>query len=915
MSTSSITRRGFVKTAAALAATVGAACAIESNFVDVDPAQAEESDEETIVETSCRACISNCAVRAHMRNGRVIRLEGNSIDPMSKGRMCAKGFAGVQALYNPNRMKYPMKRVGERGVNEWERISWEEAIETIADALWELDEKDDPMALICSGGGGGNPQFYSQIRFVGLNGGNFFEPGCSQCFLPRNHGQLVMNGTCDNSIADSNATEIYLEDNETQALILWGTDPSQSCPASGGRALTQLRARGTQTVVIDPRFTPDASKADVWLPVRPGTDVALMLAWIRYILEGEYYDKDFCMYWTNLPFLINEETMLTYRANELGIGSEDEYVVWDSNTNSPQPMPYPWDDNLDPVLDGEFDVGDGVMSRTAYRALWEACEEWTLDKAAETCWLDADKIEEAIKIYIEGSPAAGICLGVATDQYEQSAQCAQGVTILDIIMGNIQRPGNLTQARPSIAPGTYILSNFGMYGPHPLAMPQEWIERRLGFIEHKGLRYWEASHIPTIREALETGEPYQPKIWLDRSGNKPIMLGGAEHFLEAAKNFELIVHMYMYPTTMSVEMADIILPTAEWLETAYAAERMNVMLIRQDLTHLYEAVDETMIWAWLAKAMADRGHERFQHSFDPEWVYEGDQAFFPYWETYDEYKDYLAAYISSAFEDRDTMTWSEFQEIAPCEYMDLDTWRNTWYQEYEQIDEETGLPIGVGTASGKCEPYADCFTIMGRTGHEQGADSLGYTYPPASVDYPPLPYYTEPDESPLDDEEYPYVLTEGRIPMYHHGTLRNIPYLREIYPVPQMWINPETAAEVGVETGDWVKITSRRGETHGNVLVTEGIAPGVLYQERFWNPELLDSDDPSQAWHAMNINLLTRHDGPYNAEYGTYTLRGFTVKLEKSEKPEGVWTEPEEFSSWMPEPSDDTGGGYAVYGA
>jgi hypothetical protein len=77
----------------------------------------------------------------------------------------------------------------------------------------------------------------------------------------------------------------------------------------------------------------------------------------------------------------------------------------------------------------------------------------------------------------------------------------------------------------------------------------------------------------------------------------------------------------------------------------------------------------------------------------------------------------------------------------------------------------------------------------------------------------------------------------------------------------------------------------------------------------------LDSKDPSQAWNAMNINLLTHHDGPYNAEYGTYTLRGFQVKITKSTKPEGVWEEPEEFEPWMPVYSENTGGGDAVYDA
>lgn len=921
MGSLNLSRRSFMKTAAAATAVAAVSTGASGNFVKAH-ASDEQAAEEKIIRTSCRACISNCAVKVTVRDGRVTRIEGDEIDPMSKGRICAKGGVGIQALYHPNRLKYPMKRVGERGENNWERISWEEALDTIADKLMELYEQD-PMTLIVSGGGGGNPQFYSQMRFLqAFDGGNFFEPGCAQCYLPRNHAQPVMNGQTDNSIADSNAYEIYVEDTKCKTLVLWGTDPSQSCPASGGRAVANMRARGTKTVVIDPRFTPDAAKADVWLPIRPGTDVALELAWIKYILDNKLYDEEFCLKWTNLPFLINPETLYTYKASEFfGDESYDNYtfVVWDKTKNEPVPAPFPWDDSIDCQMDGEFEWEGTTGIKTGFRALKECCEDWTLEKAAETCWLEADKIEEAIKLYIEGSPNAGVCLGVATDQYEQSAQAAMGATILDIITSNIDNPGNLTQQRPAQNPGTYLVPAYDKYGYSELGPTYETIERRLGFIEHKGLGFWKASHIGTIREALETGEPYLPRVWIDRSGNKPAMLGGARHFMDAAKKFELVVHMYMYPTAMSVEAADILLPAAEWLETSYACDRCNVFLIRQRVVQLFECVDETLMWSWLTKKLADKGHEKCKKTF--EGGFDNEEKLFKNWLTYDEYEEVLAKVVSRSFTKKypDGLTWEQCKELMPMEITEWDPWVENSYGYYKQISETTGKPNGFSrTTSLRCEPYAEGMIRLGRTGNSAGKDSMGYTFPPASVDYPPLPYYREPNESPVEghenySEEYPYTLTEGRLPMYHHGTLRNNPYIREMYPVPLTWINPETAAEIGVEDGDWVKLTSRRDSTHGKVLVTAGIPPKVIYQERWWNPEYLDSDDPSQAWKAMNVNLLTKHDAPYNDEYGTYTLRGFQVNIEKSERPEGVWENPEDFQPWMPEPSDNTGGGDAVY--
>ena len=99
-------------------------------------------------------------------------------------------------------------------------------------------------------------------------------------------------------------------------------------------------------------------------------------------------------------------------------------------------------------------------------------------------------------------------------------------------------------------------------------MPEEEANARLGYTEHKGLGHWLASHIPTVLKAIETGEPYRPRIWIERSGNKLAMIGNATRFYEAMMTTELNVHMYMHWTTTSVCLADYVLPTAEWLETA-----------------------------------------------------------------------------------------------------------------------------------------------------------------------------------------------------------------------------------------------------------------------------------------------------------------------------------------------------------
>ena len=861
---------------------------VAGGFARLAAKEAAPDNEVRKIHTCCRACIANCGVIAHVRNGRVIKLEGDPADRMSKGSMCAKGLAGIQALYHPNRNKYPMQRVGERGENKWKRISWDEAIDIIARKLMETREKYGAESLVCSTGGGGNPEIWSIARFCNIFGTpNWFEPGCAQCYLPRVLSTAMMYGGDDSSIADSNALEIYFpEDTPMKSLVLWGTDPSYSCPASGGAAVVDLRAKGVKTVVIDPRFTPDAAKAEVWLPIRPGSDVALMLAWIRYIIANELYERDFVLKWTNLPYLVNTQTNMLLRA-AMSDHPEipDTFMVWDQKTCSVQPLPYPWDNSLDPALDASCMI-DGVEHKTGFRLLKERAEPFTLAKAAEVCWLDADRIEKAIRVFTQNQPG-GLALGVATDQTPNSVQAAMAALTIDLLMGNVERPGSLMQRfRKS---GVFDMPNY----PVPIAagrLPDEQLKKRLGGIEHKGLHIWFAGHPTSIFDAMLTGEPYKPRVWIDRSGNKLGAVADSHKVRRAIDEMDFIVHMYMYPTSFSA-YADILLPTEEWLETNMMVETCNTLCARQACTHLWETIDETVIWSKLAKRCGELGHEACRLAFDPDYMGK-DLA---YWDSVEELWDHFLGRID--------LSWDKLKAVTPFEYMPKDEWKS--YYVYQQTDPGTGRPAGFNTPSKKIELYCESMITLGRTGQPFSACEL----PPASKDYDPLPYYLEPFESPLAGSElakdFPLVMTGGRVPMYHHNTLRNIPWLREMYPVPELLVHPADAAVYGIGHGDWVWVESLRGKIRAKASLTEGIKPGVVFMERFWNPETLNTE--THGWKEMNVNVLTKADAPFNDVVGTYTLRSFLVRIFKADgPPAGIWQKPEDFRPWLPEPSEPT---------
>ncbi|ONI38849.1 molybdopterin oxidoreductase [Candidatus Epulonipiscium fishelsonii] len=849
-------------------------------------AEANTKEDVKKIKTCCRACIANCGVIATVKNGRVIKLEGDPKDRMSKGRMCAKGLAGIQALYHPNRNKYPMMRVGKRGENKWRRVSWDKAIDVIAHKLMDIYENYGAETVFCSTGGGGNPEIWSIARFCNIFGTpNWFEPGCAQCYLPRVLSYAMMYGGDDPSIADSNALEIYdTENTPIKSLVLWGTAPSYSCPASGGGAVVDLRAKGVKTVVVDPRLTPDAANADVWLPVRPGSDVALMMSWIRYIIDKNLFDKEFVLKWTNLPYLVDVETQMLWRAEKSQDPNiPDTFMVWDSKTQSAKPLSYPWNDNLDPALNGTYNI-NGRTYKTGFQLLFEQVEPFTIEYACEICDLDPKKVEEAILIFAENTPSS-IAIGVSTDQTNNSTQAAMATAIIDLLMGNVEKPGTLMQRfRKS---GVFDMPNY----PVPIAadrLSHEQLKKRLGGIEHKGLHIWYAGHITSVFDAVLTGKPYKPRVWIDRSGNKMAAVADSHKVKRVIDELDFIVHMYMYPTSFSA-YADILLPTEEWLETDMIVETCNTLCARQQVTHLWETVDETVIWSMIAKRCGELGHEGCRKAFDAEYMGKD----LPYWNHVSELWDHFLSRVGLTFDD--------LKQNTPYQYMPKEEWKT--YYVYMNKDEKTRLPKGFNTPSKKCELYLESMITLGRTGQPFSACEL----PPASQDYSPLPYYMEPNESPTGEiaQKYPLIMTGGRIPFYHHNTLRNIPWLREIYPVPELWIYPTDAKKYGVEDGDWAWIESKRGKIRAVVSITEGIKPGVVYMERFWNPETLNT--PTHGWKEMNVNVLTSAEGPFNPEVGTYTLRGFQVAVSRAEgPPEGIWTKPKEFMAWLAKPVDPT---------
>ncbi|MCC6653182.1 MAG: molybdopterin-dependent oxidoreductase [Candidatus Eisenbacteria bacterium] len=236
------------------------------------------------VATICEMCFWRCGVLASVVDGRVVRVEGNPEHPLNRGRLCARGNAGTGLLYDPDRLKYPMLRTGKRGEGKLDRVSWDVALDFLADKLKTIREKHGPEAVAYFPHGIGSRFFGTLMSAYGTP--NSAEPSFAQCRGPRDVGYQLTFGEGFGSPEPVDLANARL-------VVLIGSHIGENVFTSQVTSFAEGLANGAKLIAVDPRFSTAASKADWWLPIRPGTDIALLLAWIHVLIGEQLYDKPY----------------------------------------------------------------------------------------------------------------------------------------------------------------------------------------------------------------------------------------------------------------------------------------------------------------------------------------------------------------------------------------------------------------------------------------------------------------------------------------------------------------------------------------------------------------------------------------------------------------------------------------------
>lgn len=523
-SQSVITRRSFLKASGAAAAAVGLTGAGDMLATDgwlaLTQAHADEVSEEKVVYTLHQfMCTGNCSLKCTMRDGRLAKIEPDDHLGDDYRRCCLKGISEIQHVYSPDRLQQPMKRVGERGANEFVAISWDEAMQIVGDELRKAWDSYGKASVYVSKSN--EPRF--ELLTPLLNAATGVEPG-----IDRGIG----NGFDPSVGGDGfgNATSDARDWVNTKTLIMSGCNFLESSMMQS-KFFFNAKKTGCEIIVVDPHFSTTASKAHQWVATKPGTDPALFLGMLSYVIDNGLYDEDHMRRRTTLPFLVNAEDGTLLRSD-----GEDAYLVWDETTG----RAVPYGEAVDTAaLEGSYEV-DGVRCTTVFSRLKETQKPYTTAWASEVTTIPQETIEELARKYATNGPSV-IAFGQGgSDKYSNPDIEGHAIALLVALTGNIGIPGG--------SAGQYV--GGAGYGAALAAwpLPDDAVESELPL--RADLFPVEPNDIHVIISLGNTLQQYYANYNLTR---------------EWIKSLDFILHVGMYYED-SVAYADVVLPVCSKFE-------------------------------------------------------------------------------------------------------------------------------------------------------------------------------------------------------------------------------------------------------------------------------------------------------------------------------------------------------------
>jgi anaerobic selenocysteine-containing dehydrogenase len=733
----------------------------------------------------CALCISRCGSIARIENGRFVALDPDPSHPTG-GALCAKGRAAPELVYHPDRLFYPLKRTRPKGDPDpgWQRISWDEALDLTAANLRSIAEKHGPKSVVFSVVSPSTSASDDSTVWIQRLMNAFGSPNlCASmelCGWGRYQATQYTFGAA--------VPGVYMPDLENAGCILfWGYNPNLARLAHATATLEATK-RGARLIVVDPRRTGPAKKADIWLQVRPGTDTALALSIAHVMIEHGWYDREFIRDWTNGPLLVRADNGRLLTERDLSArGSVEQYVAWSEAIGRPilyNPATGSYaGENPDPALFGSYPIETPqgvVICQPAFELTAELCRRYPPERVEAICGIAREQIENAARMLWEARPVAYYAWS-GVEMQTNATQIARAIAQLYTLTGSFDAQGGnvLFPAAPTANVAGHEL------------MTDEQRTQTLGQLERPlGPSRWQFVTSDELYKGILERQPYGVHGLVGFGANLLLAHANSLYGRQALKALDFYVHadLFMNPTA---ELADVILPVASAFERQALKVGFEVSAEAQSMIQLRQRVVEP------------QGEARS----DNEIVFD------------------LAGRLglSQHFWDGDIEAAYRYQlapsgvslEVLRAQPGGVRVPQPRHYRKFaERID---GIPRGFRTPTRKIELYS--VTML-----EHG--------------YPPLPEYEEPLMSPLSrpelSERYPLILTCAKNTLFCESQHRVLPSLRRKAMDPEVELHPVAAAERDIHPGDWVVVETPEGSIRARALLNDTLKPDVVCGQHGW---------------------------------------------------------------------------------
>ena len=813
-----------------------------------------------IVPSICRMCTAGCSILAEVRNNEVVRIYGNPYAKYhNKGHVCPRGNSGPLQVNNPDRLRRPLIRVGgKRGEWNFREVSYEEAIEEVAKIIKEKWDEGEPHKVILIVGQAAAATYADPLSMAvvpTLKTNNVVNIPISTCIgskllawgfsgVPGHHAFLV---------PDYERTKFFLS---------FGRNLGGSV-AVGQTAKAGHARDGYKLVVLDPRLSEWASKADLWIPIRPGTDLAFFLAMINVIIQEGLYDREYLAKYTNAPMLVDKKTMEPVETKKVKIKNPVkefeavDFLVYDEASQS---FKFSREARL-PSLDFEGEY-KGREVTTVFNLLKEHVKEYTPEWAERITGVPAETIRRVAIEFAITKPAS-IEPGWSANKYYNHFQLYRAAAVLSAITGNLLRPGGvvlsmggiklvLSRASPPIAKGSELWK----------VEAQKKIRLSDGSEGKILIPYGHCYH--SLKDLIS-----KEKGWvIIIIGANPARTFMGEVFQEIAKseNVDLIANIGLMKDD-TVLYSDIFIPECSYLERAYQVSGVPFSLAKSFMAAFpaIEPIGECKAMNEIILSILDYIDPKLKAEFAkalakalgcPKCAEDFAKAAM-------EYKGGANEFTEKIIEIQAKHMGLDYNKLRREGIINLTD--ESWGLKMNEMILKNGW---LNSPTGKVEILSLKLLKLPKM--------RGLEIKP---EWHPLPTWVPPRwmSKSLGPDEFVPVTGKQRN-MSYTSTQDNpvLAYMIASKHDGMVWIHPSRAEQLGISEGDWVEICGRKC-IKARVHVTEGIHPDAIYIPPNFGSEV----DLLFARHKeLKFNLLQSPED-IDPITGTHLMTDLIVKVRR----------------------------------